>query len=49
LTDKSTIFLSYYPLKQGLKLEDGTIIPDDDIVFLSYYPLKQGLKPGQYL
>ncbi len=38
-------FISYYPLKQGLK-QDGTVISDDDIInqFISYYPLKQGLK-----
>jgi len=38
-------FLSYYPLKQGLKqrniYKNLTCCPS----FLSYYPLKQGLKP----
>ena len=41
------LFLSYYPLKQGLK----RISLADPLLgmtrFLSYYPLKQGLKPGQ--
>ena len=41
---QNAIFISYYPLKQGLKL--GKIdMPDKwSIGFISYYPLKQGLK-----
>ena len=40
-------FLSYYPLKQGLK-HANLICPDmQNIWFLSYYPLKQGLKRTQ--
>ena len=37
-------FISYYPLKQGLKLIDH--IPKIWTIseFISYYPLKQGLK-----
>jgi len=38
------VFLSYYPLKQGLK---PVTVNDNDYkmeIFLSYYPLKQGLK-----
>ncbi len=41
-------FISYYPLKQGLKL----ITKDDNDykmeIFISYYPLKQGLKLSVY-
>ncbi len=37
-------FLSYYPLKQGLKLLLKQIIAIRVLQFLSYYPLKQGLK-----
>jgi len=42
-----TIFISYYPLKQGLKLY---LRPSRFIyrnVFISYYPLKQGLKQSK--
>ncbi len=38
-------FLSYYPLKQGLKLGVIADLTGFGIEFLSYYPLKQGLKP----
>ena len=38
-------FLSYYPLKQGLKRERSLPHPAHPAQFLSYYPLKQGLKP----
>jgi len=38
-------FLSYYPLKQGLKHLDRILLPELESEFLSYYPLKQGLKP----
>ncbi len=38
-------FLSYYPLKQGLKLEYNPFPIVALKIFLSYYPLKQGLKP----
>ena len=38
-----TIFLSYYPLKQGLK-QDCLNLWYRTLIFLSYYPLKQGLK-----
>jgi len=37
-------FLSYYPLKQGLKPMSNTKKPVKGSKFLSYYPLKQGLK-----
>jgi len=37
-------FLSYYPLKQGLKHMMTLLYAATIIVFLSYYPLKQGLK-----
>ena len=36
-------FLSYYPLKQGLK-HTITKVSATEMRFLSYYPLKQGLK-----
>jgi len=39
------IFLSYYPLKQGLKLNQQARGRQSVPGFLSYYPLKQGLKP----
>jgi len=39
-------FISYYPLKQGLKPAAITQIEIAAYVFISYYPLKQGLKPG---
>ena len=38
------IFLSYYPLKQGLKRKCFCCFPVVRFKFLSYYPLKQGLK-----
>jgi len=38
------LFLSYYPLKQGLKLPITPSTGNLDNPFLSYYPLKQGLK-----
>ena len=37
-------FLSYYPLKQGLKHEYNRAKQGRSTKFLSYYPLKQGLK-----
>ena len=37
-------FLSYYPLKQGLKLNSYFRKCNSFSEFLSYYPLKQGLK-----
>jgi len=37
-------FISYYPLKQGLKLAIFLKLPSLNIEFISYYPLKQGLK-----
>jgi len=37
-------FLSYYPLKQGLKQAAKKRLETYSIEFLSYYPLKQGLK-----
>jgi len=37
-------FLSYYPLKQGLKHVCPIGVFVNFIKFLSYYPLKQGLK-----
>ena len=41
---KGSKFLSYYPLKQGLKHVKN--VPAEQVrnEFLSYYPLKQGLK-----
>jgi len=41
----NAIFLSYYPLKQGLKPEISQSMRSSGSKFLSYYPLKQGLKP----
>mgnify|MGYP007124161107 FL=1 len=41
-------FLSYYPLKQGLKLLISLITRVSSERFLSYYPLKQGLKHHAY-
>ena len=38
-------FLSYYPLKQGLKPDMPLRELSAFEIFLSYYPLKQGLKP----
>ncbi len=40
----SELFLSYYPLKQGLKRYDNDVKANPPTQFLSYYPLKQGLK-----
>ncbi len=40
------IFISYYPLKQGLKLLHSSSISQNGKKFISYYPLKQGLKQG---
>jgi len=39
-------FLSYYPLKQGLKQSYDGKTAKTLTKFLSYYPLKQGLKPS---
>jgi len=44
ISNNSSIFLSYYPLKQGLKRRFSVLIANSDFRFLSYYPLKQGLK-----
>jgi len=41
---RSKTFLSYYPLKQGLKLLMKENYEKELAEFLSYYPLKQGLK-----
>ena len=41
-------FLSYYPLKQGLKHQSFKNCHWCDKKFLSYYPLKQGLKHFHY-
>ncbi len=38
------LFLSYYPLKQGLKRIKHINYSVLNPKFLSYYPLKQGLK-----
>ncbi len=44
ITSRHTLFISYYPLKQGLK-PNSTILPKlERTLFISYYPLKQGLK-----
>ncbi len=43
-TKRVSRFLSYYPLKQGLKLTTTILTSAESISFLSYYPLKQGLK-----
>ena len=40
----SAVFLSYYPLKQGLKPGCILLKLELESKFLSYYPLKQGLK-----
>ncbi len=37
-------FISYYPLKQGLKQEQIAALTAETKAFISYYPLKQGLK-----
>ena len=37
-------FISYYPLKQGLKRDNGDGFTYYREGFISYYPLKQGLK-----
>ena len=39
------LFISYYPLKQGLKPTSDIPISGGISEFISYYPLKQGLKP----
>jgi len=41
---ESAEFLSYYPLKQGLKHLAISFSLFFFLAFLSYYPLKQGLK-----
>ena len=38
------LFISYYPLKQGLKLRKLSGLTVYANAFISYYPLKQGLK-----
>ncbi len=38
-------FISYYPLKQGLKPLGSNRNDNAPNEFISYYPLKQGLKP----
>ncbi len=40
-----SLFISYYPLKQGLKRAVVNAINSSGAKFISYYPLKQGLKP----
>jgi len=40
----SALFISYYPLKQGLKHIAKGCAVDSLVIFISYYPLKQGLK-----
>ena len=42
--EKGLGFISYYPLKQGLKLGVALGAFQPPAVFISYYPLKQGLK-----
>jgi len=42
-------FLSYYPLKQGLKPQGIRKKRKKNSIFLSYYPLKQGLKQNARL
>ena len=42
-------FISYYPLKQGLKLSVLGDLVTEDPEFISYYPLKQGLKLSMFL
>ena len=41
---KYAVFISYYPLKQGLKPNEEAMRDYYEIIFISYYPLKQGLK-----
>jgi len=43
ISEATSVFLSYYPLKQGLKLV-MLRASKNRRKFLSYYPLKQGLK-----
>ncbi len=38
------VFISYYPLKQGLKRGYTNLWQGFYTQFISYYPLKQGLK-----
>ena len=38
------VFISYYPLKQGLKRSKFHLTSPATPRFISYYPLKQGLK-----
>ncbi len=40
----ASLFISYYPLKQGLKQNTKLSMAPGDTGFISYYPLKQGLK-----
>jgi len=47
--DAAYEFLSYYPLKQGLKRMPELAIPASLNSFLSYYPLKQGLKHFSFI
>ncbi len=42
-----SLFLLYYPLKQGLKLPLVSGRMNPLFSFLLYYPLKQGLKLNQ--
>ena len=44
IENRGLLFISYYPLKQGLKPHDYPPRYLQDIGFISYYPLKQGLK-----
>ncbi len=43
---QTPVFISYYPLKQGLKLVWNVNMISIGNTFISYYPLKQGLKPN---
>ena len=44
LNEENLGFISYYPLKQGLKPQNCTNPDNTGFAFISYYPLKQGLK-----
>ncbi len=42
-------FISYYPLKQGLKPLGSNRNDNAPNEFISYYPLKQGLKLNNFM
>jgi len=44
LIKEGSLFISYYPLKQGLKRRKREMKMERKMRFISYYPLKQGLK-----